>query len=110
MPDQRIKRIDPDRGIYARKDDWVTCENGHLIARLGRTVRVGDDFRSTDLVSWRQDAPIAGQLETPKCYACGSHFVRPSGEYHFYNGWRVVAARSPAPAGWFKKLWEGLTS
>lgn len=75
--------------IYARKGEWVTCEQGHKLGRFTRDMLVGDDI-SADLLT----APIIAPDGEPSgpC-ACGAWFAfttRGSDDiwFHFEAGWR----------------------
>jgi hypothetical protein len=109
MTDKRVCYIDYG-GAYARRGDYVTCENNHIICTFGQTVKVGDMFGDgSALVAWRQDPPKIGQEEVPVCRFCGSPFWRRGNEFHFHDGWRTVKViKRLRGAGWFGKLWSGL--
>jgi hypothetical protein len=75
--------------IYARKDEWVTCENGHRLGRFTRDMSVGDGITS-DLLTAPVIAP-EGEVVGP-C-ACGAWFAFTTKDsddvwFHFEEGWR----------------------
>lgn len=82
-------------GVYARKGDWVTCENGHVICMFTRKVILGDPFDMSALDLWKQPIPKIGD-PIPVCKHCGADFVRGlmGNEFHFYDGWRTVRIKT----------------
>lgn len=77
--------------IYALKGEKITCEKGHVICEMARTVLYGDYQKAAQLKNWRQEIPGIGD-EIPKCTKCGSEFYRNdiiNGIHmHFKKGWR----------------------
>lgn len=96
--------------VYARRGEWVTCEKGHPICEVQRSIKIGDicDF-DNDLGLWQQPAPLIGTMVMPRC-RCGAEFVRPGNVFHFCNGgWRMVREYSARRTRWrrFLKLFGG---
>lgn len=71
-----------------KKDDLITCTNGHIVGRVVRDVGLGDlDWGAA--FDWQQeDAPVPGSMYAPKCEKCGAPFIEsPSWRVHI-AGWR----------------------
>lgn len=96
-------------GTYARKGDWVTCENGHIICVFNRNVIIGGAFDGAALEMWQQREPTIGQADMPVCAVCQAPFVRNLNEFHFYDGWRVLRPAFFGPYGYWRKLWQAVT-
>ena len=83
-----------DKLIYAEEGQWITCENGHPIARYCRTVKFGDAFLPDQhLIDWQQPMPETGVDLPLTCRQCGAPWAKQiSGvkcAHHFEGeGWR----------------------
>lgn len=76
--------------LYARKDEEITCENGHVICRMARDVTIGTlQMPAVDFKEWQQRKPNLGEpLQMLNCVKCNAIWVRDSNRYHFKDGWR----------------------
>ena len=76
--------------LILRKDEWMTCENGHAIAQARRDIQTGDTLMPSDF-DWVIDPPGDGSDITP-CPKCGAAYIRESGLTghmpHTAEGWK----------------------
>lgn len=75
--------------IFARAQERITCEQGHLICTMARTVLIGEPIDpSRDFKHWQQTPPVVGQEgNTVRCSRCRGWWTE-SGRFHFEDGWR----------------------
>jgi hypothetical protein len=85
--DKRLVHV-ADGDVYADRGEWITCENGHRIARFVKSVKSGQLFDLYAISEWQQHEPAIGEFPIPRCEKCGAEWCAGS-QYHFLNGWRV---------------------
>lgn len=78
--------------LWARKDEAVTCINGHAICHVSRNIAVGDGREKSDFYRWEQPQP---DDKTPvakiRCRRCRGIWIRGGRgvyQFHFAEGWR----------------------
>jgi hypothetical protein len=92
---------------FAKKGEWVTCENGHPICVAIRNINEADIFVPTHLAAWQQPEPKCGDV-SPVCARCGAAFWHSYGggqHFHFKDGWR-----SRNPDGSENGLWQKIVN
>lgn len=77
--------------IYAHAGEIVTCENGHLVCKFGRDVKVGEFFDPSAFECWYQDMPVIGTIDPP-CTVCGAMWFHGM-LFHFRDGWAACDKR-----------------
>lgn len=77
-------------GVYAERDEVITCERGHTIARFKRTVMRGElqDEEAMDFPGPTLRPEPGTRWPEICCAICGSHWFRGNGHFHFKDGWR----------------------
>jgi hypothetical protein len=77
--------------IYAKKGEHITCENGHVVCEMAKTVLYGSHQKAAQITNWRQKEPRVGDM-VPVCEKCGAEFYRNPQDkgisMHFKEGWR----------------------
>ena len=76
--------------LYARKDEIVTCENGHPVFKFEEDVYCGDLAEAHLLIFFdNQKKPMKGSLLDQCLCHCGARYAGDVwGIFHFENGWR----------------------
>jgi|SRR6202035_1763888 len=74
--------------IYARKGELITCERGHIICAMQKTVKRGDPFIGDEFCDWQMKKPYRGQHPIPRCEKCGALWCLGL-NFPFMQGWRV---------------------
>lgn len=91
----RVADVPHDR-LFARRGEWVTCENGHHICQFTRDVMVGEMFDPAAMGNWQRPAPERGTMhhdalcdirEPGAALPCGARWFIGC-NYHFADGWR----------------------
>ena len=76
---------------YAKAGEIVTCETGHEICEVAKTLHVGDLIQAEQFINWRdREAPEPRDPIDAYCKTCGERYIRGVGGYqlHFADGWR----------------------
>jgi hypothetical protein len=82
-----VSEMAPQRGLTT--GEWVTCENGHHIARVAKPVAVGDRINEKlPLSDWTTSEPQLGAAQVEPCRVCGGAWWGGGHVLHFEDGWR----------------------
>lgn len=72
--------------LYARKGEWVCCEQGHPIVQCMRDIKVDELYDAQAFGNWKQTPPERGDVASP-CVICGSRWFAGM-NLHFAGGFR----------------------
>lgn len=78
--------------LLAKKDEVVTCKNGHPICKVAADIAAMDTVRPEQFESWAFDYVPRSFEPIPTCPLCGAKFIRGDAanghELHINDLWR----------------------